>query len=122
MPIALRTLTSLLALGAAATFAAAPAATAAPSTGSAGGSSSSGCGPRSGADYRFLEDSHFDEESCSVQDSAIQLAHRSCTWLDTYGGTARNRLILADELSDTLDYPHTFVRAATLAYCPHNAR
>src|SRR5690606_40277572 len=68
MSIAVRTITSLLALGAAAAITAAPA-TAAPSTGSAGGSSSSGCGPRSNADYHFLAESYFDEEPCEDRKS-----------------------------------------------------
>ncbi|AXK85697.1 Protein of unknown function [Nocardia farcinica] len=117
-----RTLASVLALGAAAAIVAAPTATAAPSSGSAGGSSSSGCGPRSGSDHLFLAESHYDDESCGVQDAAIQLAHSSCRWLDAHGGTARNRITLAEELSDTVDYPYLFVRAATLAYCPRYAR
>ncbi|HLS78893.1 MAG TPA: DUF732 domain-containing protein [Nocardia sp.] len=119
MSIAVRTITSLLALGAAAAITAAPA-TAAPSTGSAGGSSSSGCGPRSNADYHFLAESYFDEEPCDVQDAAIQLAHSNCRWLDAAGNSLRNQIILAEMNRDAVDYPYTFTDAAISAYCPHH--
>lgn len=123
MPSTTRTLTALLALGAAAALGAgAPTASAAPASGSAAGSSGSGCGPRSGADQLFLRESYFDEESCSVQDAAIQLAQTDCRWLDAHGGSARNRLTLAENHRGTVDYPHTFVNAAIIAYCPRHRR
>ncbi|MFC3965778.1 DUF732 domain-containing protein [Nocardia jiangsuensis] len=119
MATATRTLSSLFALCAAAAVLAAPA-TAAPPSGSAGGSSASGCGPRSAADHRFLEDAHYDDSSCALQDSVIQLAHTSCSWLDGRGNSARNRITLAEELSEAVEYPYTFVKAAINAYCPRH--
>ncbi|ONM47291.1 DUF732 domain-containing protein [Nocardia donostiensis] len=89
-------------------------------SGSAGSGSSSGsAGPqRSAADRQFLRDSYYDEESYSVQDAAIGLAHRQCGYLDTYGNSARNRIYLAESSSDAVDYPYTFLHAAIDAYCP----
>ncbi|MET8648913.1 DUF732 domain-containing protein [Nocardia aurea] len=114
---------TLLAIGTATVLlTCAPVAAAAPSTGSAGGSSSSGCGPRSGADTRFLRESYYDNEDCDLQDSAIGLAHASCDWLDTVGSTARNRIRLAERISDAVDYPYIFIDAAIQSYCPHNRR
>ncbi|MBF6455527.1 DUF732 domain-containing protein [Nocardia cyriacigeorgica] len=116
-----RTLTAVVAFGAAATLTfSAPAATAAPATGSSSGSSSSGCGPRSAADHLFLRDSYFDEEPCDVQDAAIQLAHADCHWLDVHGGSVENQIALAESNRDAVDYPYTFVDAAIIAYCPHH--
>ncbi|MFR9751096.1 DUF732 domain-containing protein [Nocardia sp. 004] len=117
---ATRTLATLLAIGTTAALTAlAPSALAAPSTGSAGGSSSSGCGPRSSADYRFLRDSYYDEESCDIQDAAIRLGQAGCRWLDTYGNSVDNQIILAEDLGDALEYPYTFLDASIDAYCPH---
>jgi hypothetical protein len=115
-----RTLATLLAAGTAATLTAlAPAAVAAPPSGSAGGSSS-GCGPRSSADYRFLRESYSDEESCDTQDDAIRLAHADCQWLDAYGNTAYNHIVLAEKNRAAVDYPYIFLDASIDAYCPHN--
>lgn len=112
---------ALLAFGAAAALTvAAPTAAAAPATGSAGGSSEPGCGPRSAADQVFLHESYFDEESCDLQDAAIQLALADCHWLDVNGGTASNRIALAESHEDTVDYPYIFVHAAITAYCPQH--
>ncbi|MET8780099.1 DUF732 domain-containing protein [Nocardia sp. NPDC004654] len=115
----MRTVSTLLALAATAVAltTAAPGAMAAPDTGSASGSSS-GCGPRSYADQVFLRKSYFDEESCGVQDAAIELAQSECRWLDTYGNSAHNRIMLAESTGDTLDYPYIFLDAAITAYCP----
>ncbi|MGV9923395.1 DUF732 domain-containing protein [Nocardia rhamnosiphila] len=118
---ATRARAAVLALGTAAALSvAAPTASAAPATGSAGGSSAPGCGPRSGADHLFLQESYFDEETCEVQDAAIQLALADCHWLDVNGGSARNRIALAESHEDTVDYPYIFVHAAITAYCPHH--
>ncbi|MFJ4657945.1 DUF732 domain-containing protein [Nocardia sp. NPDC088792] len=115
-----RTVSTLLAASAtaAALSTVAPAALAAPDTGSASGSSSPGCGPRSAADRRFLHASYEDEHSCSVQDAAIHLAKSQCQWLDAYGNSAHNQIVLAEKGRDTLDYPYTFLDAAIRAYCP----
>ncbi|WP_280508087.1 DUF732 domain-containing protein [Nocardia flavorosea] len=116
-----RTLTAVLAIAAAATLSVTtPTASAAPATGSAGGSSAPGCAPRSDADHVFLYESHFDEEPCDVQDAAIQLARADCDWLDVYGGSASNRIALAESHEDAVDYPYIFVHAAITAYCPHH--
>lgn len=116
-----RTLATLLAIGATATLTVlAPPALAAPPSGSAGGSSSSGCGTRSGADYRFLRESYFDEESCGAQDAAIRLALANCRWLDAYGNSVHNQIVLAEKLRATVDYPYTFLDASIDAYCPHH--
>lgn len=95
-----------------------PVAAASPDTGSASGSA--GYGPRSSADRLFLDKSFFDDESCDLQDSAISLAHASCDRLDATGGSTRDQIRLAEDLSDTLDYPYTFVDAAIRAYCPQH--
>lgn len=118
-----RTLGALLVLGATAALgAASPTAAAAPASGSAGGSSAAGCGPRTDADMIFLSRSHFDEESCSVQDAAIRLARTDCRWLDAHGGSAHNRIALAEDHRGTVEYPYTFVAAAVDAYCPQHRR
>ncbi|WP_040863335.1 DUF732 domain-containing protein [Nocardia niigatensis] len=120
----MRTLSTLLAASATAVAlsAAAPAALAAPDTGSASGSSngssSPGCGPRSAADLRFLRASHENENSCTVQDRAISLAQAQCQWLDAYGNSAHNQIVLAEKARNTLKYPYTFLDAAISAYCP----
>lgn len=120
----MRTISSLLAAGATAVAltAAAPATLAAPNTGSSSGSSngssSPGCGPRSNADLRFLHATREDDNSCSVQDSAIGLAHAQCQWLDAYGNSAHNQIILAEKARGTLKYPYLFLDAAIKAYCP----
>ncbi|GAB3204539.1 DUF732 domain-containing protein [Nocardia tengchongensis] len=120
----MRTIPSLLAAGATAIAltAAAPAALAAPSTGSAGGSSngssSPGCAPRSSADVRFLRASSEEDSSCSVQDSAIGLAHAQCQWLDAYGNSAHNHIVLAEKARSAVKYPYLFLDAAIRAYCP----
>ncbi|MGF6882337.1 hypothetical protein ABIA39_001279 [Nocardia sp. GAS34] len=116
-----RTFATLLAIGTAATLTAlAPAAVAAPPSGSAGGSSSSGCSLRSSADYLFLRESYFDEESCDTQDAAIRLAHADCQWLDAYGNTEHNHIVLAEKNRGAVDYPYSFLDASIDAYCPHN--
>ncbi|SNY86059.1 Protein of unknown function [Nocardia amikacinitolerans] len=117
----MRTISTLLAIGATtvALTAAAPSALAAPDTGSAGGSSS-GCGPRSSADRLFLSKSHHEDESCEVQDAAIQLALSECRWLDSHGNSAHNQILVAERTSDTLEYPYTFLDAAITAYCPQH--
>lgn len=125
-----RTVSTLLATGAtaAALTAAAPVAFAAPSTGSSGSSSgssgsssgSAGCSPRSAADRQFLRASHEDEKSCEVQDAAIGLAKAQCGWLDTYGNSAHNRIVLAEKSRGAVDYPYTFLHAAVKAYCPQH--
>ncbi|MTE14137.1 DUF732 domain-containing protein [Nocardia aurantiaca] len=116
----MRTLSTLLAASATAVAlsAAAPAALAAPDTGSSSGSSSPGCGPRSTADLHFLRGSHEDEHTCSVQDAAIGLAKSQCQWLDAYGNSAHNQIVLAEKARGTLKYPYTFLDAAISAYCP----
>ncbi|MEV0336120.1 DUF732 domain-containing protein [Nocardia sp. NPDC050717] len=115
----MRTLPTLLVIGATALTltAVAPSAAAAPNTGSAGGSSS-GCGPRSDADRLFLRESYFDREDCDVQDAGIRLAQSECRWLDAHGNSAANRIELAESTEDTLEYPFTFLAAAIEAYCP----
>ncbi|WP_405135731.1 DUF732 domain-containing protein [Nocardia sp. NBC_01388] len=114
-----RTVSTLLAIGASATLtAAAPIAFAAPDTGSAGGSSGSSCGPRSTADRQFLHASYHDSKGCKVQDAAIGLAQSQCQWLDAYGNSAHNQIVLAEKSRSTLDYPYTFLSAAIDAYCP----
>ncbi|WP_068057207.1 DUF732 domain-containing protein [Nocardia xishanensis] len=117
----MRTVSTLLAIGATAIAltAAAPNTMAAPDTGSASGSSS-GCGPRSDADRLFLRESYHDEESCEVQEAAIWLALSECRWLDAHGNSAHNQIVLAEDTSDTLQYPYIFLDAAIAAYCPQH--
>ncbi|MTK40145.1 DUF732 domain-containing protein, partial [Nocardia seriolae] len=118
----MRTISTLLAVGATAVAlsAAAPTALAAPNTGSAGGSSDPGCGARSAADIRFLHDSYEDQHSCATQDAAIGLAESQCHWLDVYGNSAHNQIVLAEKSRSTLKYPYTFLGAAITAYCPRH--
>ncbi|MFE3759484.1 DUF732 domain-containing protein [Nocardia tengchongensis] len=125
----MRTLSTLLAAGATAVAlsTSAPTALAAPSTGSSGsssgssnGSSDPGCGPRSNADLRFLRAARQTEFSCSVQDSAIGLAQSQCKWLDTYGNSAHNHIVLAERSRGAVKYPYTFLDAAISAYCPRH--
>ncbi|MET7767452.1 DUF732 domain-containing protein [Nocardia sp. NPDC005366] len=116
-----RTVSTLLALGATAVLtAAAPVALAAPDSGSAGGSSSSGCGPRTNSDRRFLRESYQTDESCGVQDSAIELAQAECRWLDVYGNSIHNQIVLAEKTRGSVDYPYLFLDAAINAYCPRH--
>ncbi|OBA51930.1 hypothetical protein A5780_28360 [Nocardia sp. 852002-20019_SCH5090214] len=98
--------------------AAAPATFAAPDTGSASGSGGSSCGPRSPADQRFLSDYAEDDDTCSGQDSAIQLAQAECNWLRAYGNSAHNQIVLAEKSRGAVKYPYIFLDAAITAYCP----
>ncbi|MGX1810361.1 DUF732 domain-containing protein [Nocardia sp. NPDC055321] len=118
----MRTLPTLIAIGAtaAALTAAAPTAFAAPDTGSGSGSGSSGsgCAARTSADRQFLRDAGQTKKSCTVQDSAIRLALSQCRWLDTNGNSARNHITLAESSRGAVQYPYTFLNAAIDAYCP----
>ena len=116
-----------LAIGIALLSGGAQIATAAPigsgSAGSSSGSAGSSSGPqRSAADRQFLRESHYDDESYSVQDAAIRLAHSQCGYLDTYGNSARNRIHLAESSSSAVRYPYIFLHAAIAAYCPWHRR
>ncbi|WP_036508767.1 DUF732 domain-containing protein [Nocardia aobensis] len=118
-----RIVASLLAAGATAAVltVAAPATFAAPDTGpsgSASGSAGSSCGPRSGADNLFLSNYAEDDDTCSGQDSAIQLAQAECHWLDAYGNSAHNQIVLAEKSRGAVKYPYIFLDAAIEAYCP----
>lgn len=85
------------------------------------GSASGSFGPaRSAADRQFLRQSYYDDESWSVQDAAIGLAHSQCRWLDAHGSSAANRIRLAESSRDTVEYPYLFLNAAIDAYCPWN--
>ncbi|MCC3314749.1 DUF732 domain-containing protein [Nocardia africana] len=110
---------SLLAAGAitAVLTVTAPATFAAPDTGSSGSAGSS-CGPRSGADNLFLSNYAEDDDTCSGQDSAIQLAQAECHWLDAYGNSAHNQIVLAEKSRGAVKYPYIFLDAAIQAYCP----
>ncbi|WP_280198613.1 DUF732 domain-containing protein [Nocardia cyriacigeorgica] len=113
--VALLTISVALIAGGAHTASAAPF-----DSGSASGSAGTGsAGPqRSAADRQFLRDSYYDDDSYTVQDAAIRLAHSQCGYLDAYGNSASNRIYMAESSRDAVDYPYTFLHAAIDAYCP----
>ncbi len=115
-----RSLSALLATGAAlaALTAAAPTALAAPDTGSASGSSGSSCSPRTSSDQLFLNSYAEDDENCDGQDASIQLAQSECNWLRAYGNSAHNQIVLAERSRGAVKYPYIFLDSAIEAYCP----
>ena len=108
----LLTPTALLTAGAPTVLAAVP------DTGSASGSAGSSCGPRSAADHQFLRDYAEDDETCSGEDASIQLAQAECDWLDAYGNSAHNQIVVAEKSRGAVQYPYLFLEAAIGAYCP----
>lgn len=112
--LAVITATTALILAAGSTAEAAPA-----DSGSAGGSSNPGP-QRSAADQKFLHDAYLTNESYDYQDAAIGLAHADCQYLDDQGNTASNRIYLAENSKDAVEYPYIFLHAAIDAYCPWN--
>ncbi|MEV5650202.1 DUF732 domain-containing protein [Nocardia sp. NPDC052254] len=115
-----RTLSTLLATGAAVTAltVATPMALAAPDTGSTSGSAGSTCGPRTPADQLFLNRYAEDDETCGGQDASIRLAQADCNWLRAYGNSAHNQIVLAERSRGAVKYPYIFLDSAIEAYCP----